>query len=105
MITCESSDTMRVPACARCPRDTCCFPISSLVVGIYNPHSASLQRFEKLCRCVLSSMDAENEPKVSGMGVRSLSEALGPVCLALKFLLNVRILLGMTLHGYIQPCV
>ncbi|OWK15363.1 UBE3B [Cervus elaphus hippelaphus] len=31
---------------------------------MYNPHSASLQRFEKLCRCILSSMEAENEPKV-----------------------------------------
>ena len=26
------------------------------------------QRFEKLCRCILTSMDVENEPKVSRMG-------------------------------------
>lgn len=28
----------------------------------------SPQRFEKLCRCILNSMDVENEPKVSGTG-------------------------------------
>lgn len=43
-------------------------PFLFSLVGIYNPHSTSLQRFEKLCRCILSSMDAENEPKVCEMG-------------------------------------
>lgn len=47
-----------------------CFLISPFIVRIYNPHPASLQRFEKLCRCILSSMDVENEPKVSGAEAR-----------------------------------
>ena len=60
--------------------------MSLFIVGMYNPHYASLQRFEKLCRCILSSMEAENEPKVSGVG-RGVPKSLPthkPACLALK---------------------
>ena len=51
--------------------------MSLFIVGMYNPHYASLQRFEKLCRCILSSMEAENEPKVSGVG-RGVPKSLPP---------------------------
>lgn len=61
-------------------------PLSHLSIGcgVYNPHSAYLQRFEKLCRYILSSMDAENEPKVSGMGAGKSPRSSQASLLALK---------------------
>ena len=79
--------------------------MSLFIVGMYNPHYASLQRFEKLCRCILSSMEAENEPKVSGVGrgvPKSLPPPHKPACLALKVPLECAVKLNGDLffNGY-----
>lgn len=42
-----------------------CFSRIALPVVRTNPTFGFSQRFEKLCRCILNSMDVENEPKVS----------------------------------------
>lgn len=42
-----------------------CFSRTALPVVRTNPTFGFSQRFEKLCRCILNSMDVENEPKVS----------------------------------------
>lgn len=39
--------------------------------------SCPLQRFEKLCRCILSSMEAENDPKVSRFAFHEMRVQLG----------------------------
>lgn len=42
-----------------------CFSRTAFPVVRTNPTFGFSQRFEKLCRCILNSMDVENEPKVS----------------------------------------
>ncbi|XP_023589423.1 ubiquitin-protein ligase E3B [Trichechus manatus latirostris] len=45
----------------------CIFQIARKLLFLFRIKEDN-ERFEKLCRCILSSMDAENEPKVSGLG-------------------------------------
>lgn len=78
--------------------------------GMDNLHCASLQRFEKLCRCVLSSMEAENEPKVSGVGgeggmPESLPRPRKPACLALKVPLNVLTVVYESAYVHVGVCM